>query len=138
MTTCYVGGSFDIFHRGHVELLRAAAAMAERVVVAVNSDAFTESRPRHADVMLCQGPAAVGTFIAAQKIVSALNLPLGWILTSVFAPLCTLSRSSRQYGQRMSVSPSLLHAASAGQPPFSGPMTPVVSLVISIIMPLSP
>ena len=29
-----------MFHRGHVELLRAAAAMAERVVVAVNSDAF--------------------------------------------------------------------------------------------------
>ena len=40
MTTCYCGGSYDLFHRGHVELLRAAAAMAERVVVAVNSDAF--------------------------------------------------------------------------------------------------
>lgn len=43
MVTAYLGGSFDLFHRGHVELLRAAAAMAERVVVAVNSDTFHES-----------------------------------------------------------------------------------------------
>jgi len=47
-------------------------------------------------LMLSQGPAAVGTFVAAQKIVSALNLPLGWVLTSVFPALSTLYQSSRE------------------------------------------
>lgn|GEM_PF-353430 len=47
-------------------------------------------------LMLFKGPAAVGAFTAAQKIVSALNLPLGWILTSVFPALCTMHRSSRE------------------------------------------
>ena len=43
MTTIYVGGSFDLFHVGHVRLLQAASEIADKVVVAVNSDAFFES-----------------------------------------------------------------------------------------------
>ncbi len=36
----YVGGTFDLFHAGHVNLLREAAALASEVVVSLNEDAF--------------------------------------------------------------------------------------------------
>lgn len=38
----YVGGSFDLFHAGHVAFLRECKQYGE-VIVAVNSDAFHES-----------------------------------------------------------------------------------------------
>ncbi len=34
----FVSGVFDLFHRGHVELLQRAAALGDRLYVGVNSD----------------------------------------------------------------------------------------------------
>jgi len=34
----YVIGVFDLFHRGHLELLKRARALGERLIVAINSD----------------------------------------------------------------------------------------------------
>ncbi len=42
-TRIYVGGTFDCFHNGHVNLLRRARQLADYVIVALNSDAFAES-----------------------------------------------------------------------------------------------
>lgn len=42
-TRIYVGGTFDCFHNGHVNLLRRARQLADFVIVALNSDAFAES-----------------------------------------------------------------------------------------------
>ena len=36
----YVIGVFDLFHRGHIELLKNSKALGERLIVAVNSDHF--------------------------------------------------------------------------------------------------
>lgn len=36
--TVFVSGVFDLFHRGHVELLKQAAALGDRLYVGVNSD----------------------------------------------------------------------------------------------------
>lgn len=36
----YTGGTFDLFHAGHVTFLRAARALGDELVVAVNSDEF--------------------------------------------------------------------------------------------------
>lgn len=42
----YAIGVFDLFHRGHLEFLRAARALGDRLVVAVNGDAMTASYKR--------------------------------------------------------------------------------------------
>lgn len=39
--TILVIGVFDLFHRGHVELLRNARAFGDRLVVVINGDEFT-------------------------------------------------------------------------------------------------
>jgi len=44
--TVYVIGVFDLFHRGHVELLRRARALGRRLVVAVNDDEMVGSYKR--------------------------------------------------------------------------------------------
>jgi glycerol-3-phosphate cytidylyltransferase len=45
----YTGGTFDLFHSGHVRLLRSCSRIADHVIVALNSDEFVErykgSRP---------------------------------------------------------------------------------------------
>jgi glycerol-3-phosphate cytidylyltransferase len=43
----FVSGVFDLFHRGHVELLRRAAAMGDRLYVGVNSDDMVAKYKRH-------------------------------------------------------------------------------------------
>lgn len=45
MTTVYTGGTFDLFHTGHVNLLRRCRDLAlpdGKVVVALNTDEFVE------------------------------------------------------------------------------------------------
>ena len=39
----YVGGTFDLFHHGHVRLFERAKDVADYVVAAVNSDLFTKT-----------------------------------------------------------------------------------------------
>ena len=40
MRTLYTGGTFDLLHFGHFSFLRQCAALADRVVVALNTDEF--------------------------------------------------------------------------------------------------
>jgi glycerol-3-phosphate cytidylyltransferase len=42
----YVIGVFDLFHRGHVELLRQSKALGEKLIVAINSDDFVSKYKR--------------------------------------------------------------------------------------------
>lgn len=44
--TVLVIGVFDLFHRGHLELLRSARSFGDRLVVVVNGDAFTTQYKR--------------------------------------------------------------------------------------------
>jgi len=38
----YTGGTFDLFHAGHVEFLRKCSEIADEVIVSLNSDQFIE------------------------------------------------------------------------------------------------
>ena len=42
----YVIGVFDLFHRGHVELLRQSKALGDKLIVAINSDEFVSRYKR--------------------------------------------------------------------------------------------
>lgn len=42
-TTLYTGGTFDLFHAGHVNFLRSCSKVADYVVVSLNTDEFIES-----------------------------------------------------------------------------------------------
>lgn len=46
MKTVLVVGVFDLFHRGHVELLEKSALLGDKLVVIVNGDEFTEKYKR--------------------------------------------------------------------------------------------
>lgn len=41
--TAYTGGTFDCFHNGHVNFLRQCKAIADKVVVSLNTDEFIKS-----------------------------------------------------------------------------------------------
>lgn len=40
--TLYTGGTFDLFHSGHVEFLKKCSDIADKVVVSLNTDEFIE------------------------------------------------------------------------------------------------
>lgn len=44
--TVYVIGVFDLFHRGHVELLRRARELGDQLIVAINGDDMVASYKR--------------------------------------------------------------------------------------------
>lgn len=44
--TVYVIGVFDLFHRGHVEFLKKAQKLGEKLIVAINGDKFTTKYKR--------------------------------------------------------------------------------------------
>lgn len=46
MKVVYVIGVFDLFHTGHVELLRRAKALGDKLVVAINGDKIVEQYKR--------------------------------------------------------------------------------------------
>lgn len=46
LKTVLVSGVFDLFHRGHVELLNQAAEYGDRLIVGVNSDSMVEQYKR--------------------------------------------------------------------------------------------
>ncbi len=45
-TTVYAIGVFDLFHRGHLEFLKSARALGDRLVVAINGDEMVTSYKR--------------------------------------------------------------------------------------------
>ncbi|MCH2207195.1 MAG: adenylyltransferase/cytidyltransferase family protein [Lentisphaerales bacterium] len=46
MSNVYVIGVFDLFHRGHVELLKRSKALGEKLIVAVNGDKMVSQYKR--------------------------------------------------------------------------------------------
>ncbi|MGA1776980.1 MAG: adenylyltransferase/cytidyltransferase family protein [Flavobacteriaceae bacterium] len=49
--TLYTGGTFDIFHYGHMNFLKKCSLLADRVVVSLNTDEFIEEYKGRPPVM---------------------------------------------------------------------------------------
>jgi glycerol-3-phosphate cytidylyltransferase len=50
MKTLYTGGTFDLFHFGHVEFLKKCKMISDKVIVALNTDQFV-SEYKHPPIM---------------------------------------------------------------------------------------
>ena len=44
MITVFVNGTFDVLHRGHIELLKMARAQGDRLIVAIDSDSRVKDK----------------------------------------------------------------------------------------------
>ena len=69
----FTNGCFDILHRGHVEYLQEAAALGDRLVVAVNSDASVRRQGKGPDRPL-NDEASRAKVLAALRLVDAVIL----------------------------------------------------------------
>ena len=49
--TLYTGGTFDLFHAGHVKFLQRCSQIADEVVVSLNTDEFIQAYKKKAPVM---------------------------------------------------------------------------------------
>lgn len=58
MTVALANGVFDLLHVGHVRYLQGAKAMADRLVVAVNSDASTRAVKGPSRPVICESERA--------------------------------------------------------------------------------
>lgn len=58
----YTGGTFDLFHAGHVDLLRRCSLLAEQVVVSLNTDEF---------VAQYKGRAPINTYEEREAVLRA-------------------------------------------------------------------
>jgi len=66
----YTGGTFDLFHSGHVEFLKKCAMMASEVVVSLNTDEFIEAYKGNPPVMTYKEREAVlGACIWVDEVV---------------------------------------------------------------------
>ena len=59
MPTIYTGGTFDLFHSGHVNLLRRCSQLGDVVVVSLNTDEFIEGYKGKPPVLSYQDREAV-------------------------------------------------------------------------------
>ena len=71
MTRAYIGGTFDLFHIGHVFLLSRAKSEFDEVVVSLNTDEFCERYKGERPVMELAERAAV---IAACRYVDKVDV----------------------------------------------------------------
>ena len=51
MKTLYTGGTFDLFHYGHMRFLKKCRELSDRVVVALNTDSFVLEFKKKAPVL---------------------------------------------------------------------------------------
>ena len=51
MAVLYTGGTFDLFHYGHMHFLKQCNRLASRVIVSLNTDEFIESYKGKAPIL---------------------------------------------------------------------------------------
>ncbi|MDP2669421.1 MAG: adenylyltransferase/cytidyltransferase family protein [bacterium] len=73
-TIVYTYGVFDLFHRGHVELLKEAKALGDELVVGVFSDEVAESFKRKPAISLADRVHMVQHCLFVDKVVAQNDL----------------------------------------------------------------
>lgn len=82
-TIAFANGCFDLLHVGHVRYLQAAAAEADRLIVAVNDDATAGAKGEGRPVLRAEDRAGIVAALAGVDYVTIFGEP-------TVAPLLTL------------------------------------------------
>jgi rfaE bifunctional protein nucleotidyltransferase chain/domain len=85
LTVAFANGCFDLLHAGHVRYLRAAAAEADRLIVAVNGDETAGAKGPGRPVLRAEDRAELVAALRAVDYVTIFHEP-------TVAPLLTLLR----------------------------------------------
>jgi rfaE bifunctional protein nucleotidyltransferase chain/domain len=85
-TIAFANGCFDLLHVGHVRYLQAAAAEADRLIVAVNDDAAAGSKGPGRPVLRAEDRAEIVASIAGVDYVTIFSDPTVDPLLSLLKP----------------------------------------------------
>jgi len=85
-TIAFANGCFDLLHVGHVRYLQAAAAEADRLIVAVNDDAAAGSKGPGRPVLRAEDRAEIVASIAGVDYVTIFSEPTVDPLLSLLKP----------------------------------------------------
>lgn len=108
----YTGGTFDLFHSGHVELLEYCVLFGDKVIVSLNTDEFIEDYRGHPPVMNFQ--ERVDVLLSTKYVDAVIPNHGGWnskpAILEVQPDIIVIGMDwlSRDYCKQMSFTPEWL------------------------------
>ena len=86
LTIAFANGCFDLLHAGHVRYLQAAAAEADRLIVAVNDDAMASTKGPGRPILKAEDRAALVAALRGVDAVTIFSEPTVAPLLTVLCP----------------------------------------------------
>jgi len=103
-STVLVGGTFDVFHKGHKELIMKAFEVGERVMIGLSSDQLARELRKNHDVASYEERLGdLKAFLRREKVferakIVPLDTPYGITLSTTVADALVVSKETKPVG----------------------------------------